>query len=650
MTDVNPLPLTRDGRFKLLVDAITDYAIYMLDPDGRIRSWNSGAQRLKGYSESEVLGEHFSKFYTAEDRDAGLPAGLLSISASTGKFEGEGWRVRKGGEQFWAHIVIDPILSPDGELLGFAKITRDLTERRLAQEALRKSEEQFRILVQGVTDYSIYMIDPDGVIASWNMGAQRIKGYLPEDIIGQHFSTFYTNEDRARGEPARALAIAAREGRFEKEGWRVRKDGSTFWAHVIIDAIHEDGKLIGFAKVTRDITERRAAQRALEEAQEHLRQSQKMEAIGQLTGGIAHDFNNLLMVIMSSLELLQRRLPAGFTSADLLDNALEAAKRGASLTHRMLAFARRQELKAEPNDVAELVHGMSALLKRSIGPAIEIETRFPLGLPRARVDANHLELALLNLVVNARDAMPDGGLITIAARLEAVGGEKRADQPPEIPPGQYINLSITDTGVGMNDDVLARASEPFFTTKGLGKGTGLGLAMVHGFAAQSGGSFLLRSKLDAGTTAEIWLPVASVEAEQQVEEPRAGSVDSPPRRLRVLAVDDDSLVLFSTVEMLKEIGHDVRHASSGARALALLAEDATFDVLVTDQAMPGMTGIELIEEARRASPSIAAILASGYAELPGVTDVPFVKLSKPFTERALAVALSSVVSDTSASS
>ena len=253
-----------DSRYRMLIEAVSDYAIYMLDPEGLISSWNPGARRFKGYEESEILGEHFSRFYTEADREAGLPRRALEIAAREGKFEGEGWRCRKDGTRFWAFVVIDAIRDRSGNLLGFAKITRDLTERKLAEEELRKSEEQFRLLVQGVTDYAIYMMTPAGQVSSWNAGAERIKGYRPEEIIGKHFSQFYTEEDRQAGIPQIALETAAREGRFEKEGWRIRKDGSKFVANVVIDAIRApDGKLLGFAKITRDITERREAERTL---------------------------------------------------------------------------------------------------------------------------------------------------------------------------------------------------------------------------------------------------------------------------------------------------------------------------------------------------------------------------------------------------
>jgi PAS domain S-box-containing protein len=393
-TEHRDASLSEDGRYRLLVEAITDYAIYMLSPEGIVSSWNPGARRFKGYEAGEIIGQHFSRFYTDEDKSDGLPARALETARREGKFENEGWRLRKDGTRFWAYVVIDPIRSEDGGLVGFAKITRDLTERKAAEQQLKLSEEQFRLLVQGVTDYAIYMLDPEGRVTNWNLGAQRIKGYLPSEIIGQHFSRFYTDVDREGGEPRRAIETAAREGRFEKEGWRVRKDGSRFWAHVVIDSIRDDtGSILGYAKITRDITERKEVQEKLERTREALLQSQKMDAIGQLTGGIAHDFNNLLTAVLGSLELMRKRLPDDPKIMTLLDNAVYGAQRGAVLTKRMLAFARRQELQSETIHVPELVRGMTDLLERSIGQSISIETRFPLALKPIRADANQVEMA-----------------------------------------------------------------------------------------------------------------------------------------------------------------------------------------------------------------------------------------------------------------
>ncbi len=628
-----------NDRYRLLVEAVTDYAIYMLDSSGIVSSWNPGAQRFKGYTAGEIIGQHFSKFYTDEDRAAGLPAHALETASREGRFEREGWRVRKDGSRFWAHVVIDPVRTATGEVIGFAKITRDLTERKEAEATLKSSEEQFRLLVQSVTDYAIYMLDASGRVASWNLGAQRIKGYLPEEIIGRHFSQFYTEKDRERGEPQRALEMAEREGRYEREGMRVRKDGTTFFAHVVIDPVRaEDGRLIGYAKVTRDITERRKAQCDLEQAREALFQSQKMDAVGQLTGGVAHDFNNLLMAILGSLELAKKRLPSDPQLARLIDNAVQGAERGATLTQRMLAFARRQSLLPKPVDVPALVHDLIDLLQRSLGPAVTIEERFPAPLPLALADENQLELALLNLTVNARDALPSGGKIVISGGEEIVVGGHGSG----LSPGRYVCLAVSDRGEGMAPDVLERATEPFFTTKGVGKGTGLGLSMVHGMAAQTGGRFVLKSRQGEGTTAEIWLPVATAdrcEHAQGATEP-GGAV--APESLRVLAVDDDHLVLFNTAAMLEDLGHIPLEAHSGREALDILGRQP-IDIVITDQAMPNMTGIQLIESIRRSWPETPVILATGYAELPPGAGENIRKLSKPFSEQDLANAIAAVM-------
>jgi hypothetical protein len=616
-----------DSRFRLLIDAVVDYSIYMIDPDGIITSWNAGAKRFKGYEEAEILGQHFSRFYTEPDRLAGLPQRALDTAIREGRFEGEGWRVRKDGTHFWSHVVIDPIIDPSGTLLGFAKITRDLTDRKMAEETLKQSEQQFRLLVQSVTDYAIYMLDASGYLTNWNLGAQRIKGYRPEEVIGKHFSIFYTPEDREAGEPQRALETAAREGRFEKKAWRVRKDGTQFFAHVVVDPIWgETGTLLGFAKITRDITEVTQAQHALEQTREALFQAQKMQAIGQLSGGIAHDFNNLLTVILGNLEIVRKRVGDEPKIVRLLDNATQGALRGVSLTQRMLAFARRQELKTEPVEIPALIHGIAGLLRSSLGPSVALETRFAGDLEPALADINQLELAVLNLATNARDAMSDGGKMVISARPEVVSDPARSS----LPAGRYVCLSVTDTGEGMDLATLASATDPFFTTKGVGKGTGLGLSMVHGFIAQLGGRFILKSEKNVGTTAELWLPVATPGS--MAKPATEVSAMSPVPGLSVLVVDDDTLVLTSTSLLLEDLGHRVISAASGAQALEAFNTGQAIDLVITDMAMPQMNGAQLAQAIRGLKPDLPIILATGYAErLEGfVTELP--RLSKPFTQ------------------
>ena len=627
-------PEDSGNRFELLVQSVTDYAIYMLSPTGIITSWNAGARRFKGYEADEIIGQHFSCFYTPEDQAAGAPARALDTAENQGRFETEGWRVRKDGKHFWANVVIDPIRDSNGKLIGFAKVTRDLTERHAAQEALRASEERFRLLVQGVTDYAIYMLDPVGTITSWNAGAERFKGYTAEEILGENFSRFYSEQDRMAGVPSRALETAEREGRFEAEGWRIRKDGSRFWASVVIDAIRNPtGDLIGFAKITRDLTERREAQMALEEARDAIFQSQKMDAIGKLTGGVAHDFNNLLAVIVGSLDLARQRLATGVDVSRYIDNAMTAAERGATLTQRMLAFARKQELRLENVDCIELVRSMADLLKSTLGATIAIETRFPLSLSPAHADPAQLELALLNLAVNARDAMADGGRLIIEGAEMHVNAERCAD----LDPGDYVRLSVIDDGDGMDEATLARAREPFFTTKGVGKGTGLGLSMVHGFAQQCGGSLIISSEVGQGTNVSLWLPVAT-------EDSLARMADDAPieaifgteccQPLVILAVDDDDLVLTNTAGMLEELGHTVFQAASGADALRML-EQGHVDLVITDHAMPKMTGAQLADAIEERRPGLPVVIITGFADLPSQA-TRRLRLDKPFKQADLA--------------
>jgi PAS domain S-box-containing protein len=510
------------------------------------------------------------------------------------------------------------------------KVTERTRELKAALNRLQESERSFELLVDSVTDYALYRLDPTGHIVSWNSGARRIKGYDAQEIIGRHFQCFYCEEDRAAGIPAAGLRTAAREGRFETEGWRLRKDGTRFWANVIIDAIRSGGELVGYAKITRDITERRAAEG-------RLRQAQKMEAVGQFTGGAAHDFNNLLMAILGSLEILRKRLPNDQRLLALLDNAVLGAKRGSALTQRMLAFARRQELKQEAVDVAGLVNNMMELLERSLGPAIDIETHFPLEAVIVRTDANQLETALLNLAINARDAMPHGGTITISVGVEQVKGV----HPTNLPPGQFACLSVSDTGLGMDEATLARATEPFFTTKGIGKGTGLGLSMVDGLTGQSGGKLLARSALGRGTTIELWLPIAA-DGITRTSERDMGEVThtaAAKRPLCVLAVDDDNLVLANVTVMLEDLGHKVIAVGSGTRAVEAISSTPAIDLMLTDQVMPVMTGLQLIEEIRARRPALPVILATGYAEFPHGVNASIGRLAKPFTQRALAEAL-----------
>ncbi len=566
-------------------------------------------------------------------------------------------------------VVLDSTLRPvrdDAGRVAFVLFEgREATQQRRNEAALRESraqvhrghevsarldesEQRFRLLVDSVVDYAIFMLDADGYVTSWNAGAQRIKGYQADEIIGRHFSRFYTEEDRRNGVPQSVLASAARSGKFEGEGWRVRKDGSRFWANVLIDAIVDpNGEVIGFAKVTRDLTEKRNV-----EAQ--LRQSQKMEAIGQLTGGIAHDFNNLLQVVTGSLEGLQRRvsqvehLPQGMDMQRFVEHALRGAERAANLTRRLLAFSRRQALDAKPTDIGRLAGGMSDLLRRTLGEAISIEAVNAAGLWRVSIDANQLESALLNLAVNARDAMPNGGKLTIET-ANCVLDELYVSRFEGLEAGSYVMIAVSDTGTGMTKDVLERALEPFFTTKDVGHGTGLGLSQVYGFVKQSGGHVRIYSEVDEGTTIKLYLPRLAGDV---TEEERADRPPVPASRggETILVVEDDENVRTATSDMLRELGYRVVLAQDGASALRLVSERPEIRLLFTDVGLPGgMNGRQLADAVRASRPELPVLFTTGYARNAivhhGRLDPGINLLPKPFTYAELADKLSRMLAD-----
>ena len=477
-----------------------------------------------------------------------------------------------------------------------------------------------------MTDYAIYMLDTEGIITNWNAGAERIKGYRAEEIVGQHFSVFYSPKDREDGLPQRALMTAARDGRFEAEGWRIRKDGTRLWANVVIDAVRDDtGDLIGFAKITRDMTERRAVD-------EQLRQSQKMEAVGQLTNGVAHDFNNLLATIIPNLELAQSHIKDECV-LKYLENAIRAGERGAQLTNQLLAFSRRHEVLTEPVDVNQVVSEACEMLPRTIGPTIEIETSLTASAWWALTEPGQLELAILNLAINARDAMSAGGKLTIATRNVARGHGRSF---PPLDPGDYVMISVADTGVGMTEEVRRRAFEPFFTTKEVHKGTGLGLSMIYGFAQQSGGTVTIDSEIGNGTTVQIYLPRAPQRGSDPEKADEESRLDAGPPS-RILVVDDNSAVRTITAIMLRTFGHDAIEAAGGQDALDLLEQDRQFDLLMVDLAMPNMHGDEFATRARDLIPDVPILFVTGYAEPGWVRQRPEGEiLKKPFRRVQLA--------------
>jgi PAS domain S-box-containing protein len=509
-----------------------------------------------------------------------------------------------------------------------------------SQTRLEDTERRFGLLIESVTDYAIYMLDPRGHVVNWNSGAERIKGYARDEVIGQHFSTFYTADERLKQLPAKALSIAAASGKYEAEGWRVRKDGSTFWAGVVINAIKSPaGELLGFAKITRDLTERRAAD-------ERARQAQKMESIGQLTGGVAHDFNNLLTIIVGNLETLQRNLNATPLPVERLkrsaDNAMRGSRRAESLTQRLLAFSRQTPLAPKPTDIARLVGGLSDMLRRTLGEQVTVETVLGGGLWRANVDPNQLEVAIINLAVNARDAMPEGGKLTLETANVHLD-ERYAASQVEVAPGQYVMVAVTDTGSGMTPDVLAKAFDPFFTTKDIGHGTGLGLSQVYGFAKQSGGHVKIYSEVGEGTTVKLYFP--RVHAATSLDESEGPPVVPPgsPHET-ILVVEDDTDVRSYSCDTLRELGYNVMEAKDGHAGLKLLDAHPHIKVLFTDVGLPGgMNGRQLADEARKRRPQLRVLFTTGYARNAivheGRLDSGVELITKPYSQAALSTKL-----------
>ncbi|HVX99663.1 MAG TPA: PAS domain S-box protein [Pseudorhodoplanes sp.] len=492
------------------------------------------------------------------------------------------------------------------------------------------SERRFRLLVEGVTDYAIYMLDQNGYVTNWNAGAERIKGYRADEIIGKHFSVFYTPEERAAGLPERALGLALKEGKYEAEGWRVRKDGSFFWATAVLDSIRDDdGNLVGFAKITRDITERHNTQLELERVQKQLAQAQKMDALGQLTGGVAHDFNNLLMVVSGNMQRLKRLVsddPKGARAAQAIETA---AERGASLTRQLLTFSRRQRVNPQSVSLLERIQSIRDVLTSGIGTHIGLDIDVSPQTFPVIVDVAELEVALVNLVLNARDAMPEGGTIAIRAANTTL------DPDDTVAGGEYVALTVTDTGVGIPPDVLEKVFEPFFTTKPSGRGTGLGLSQVHGFAHQAGGTVRIESTLGVGTAVSIYLPRATPPAIAS----RAENGEARLQAGTVLLVEDNPHVADASADLLEQLGYAVQWVADAESALRAIEADR-FDLVLSDIVMPGrLDGLGLARLIRQRHPVLPVLLATAYSDAAHRVPNDFPILRKPYQMHELSQAI-----------
>ena len=630
-----------ERNFALLVGSIVDYAVYMLDPQGNVTNWNLGAERIKGYRAKEIVGQNFSCFYTPEDRAQNLPARALATALREGKYEAEGWRVRKDGSRFWASVVIDPIFD-EGNLIGFAKITRDVTERRKNETALIESERQSRGVIDTALD-GFAQLDEAGLVLQWNPRAQTVFGWTREEAVGRRLIDLVVAlDDRVRFAeylpPTLGSALSPSGGRQIEA---VTREGKKLIVELSISILVINNGM-RFNVFMRDLTEK-----VLIEAQ--LRQAQKMEAVGQLTGGLAHDFNNLLQGIIGSLDLIQLRINAGRSEniGRFVEGALTSANRAAALTHRLLAFSRQQPLDPRPIEANPLVASMEDLLRRTMGEQIQLAFELAADLWSTLCDPNQLESALLNLSINARDAMPAGGRLTIRSHNVDID-PTMAGTLRDVASGQYICIDVTDTGTGMPQEIVARAFDPFFTTKPAGQGTGLGLSMVYGFARQSNGHCEIRSKSGLGTTIRLYLPRHS--AEVQAPAPVLASHSPAGKGEMVLVVEDEPVVRKIVLEVLDQLGYQSIEAASGEAGLEVLGSGQAIDLLISDIGLPGLNGRLLADAAKQLPPGIKVLLMTGYASgaalAAGFLAPGMELITKPFTVQALALRIREIIENT----
>jgi PAS domain S-box-containing protein len=563
-------------RFRLLVDAVQDYGIFMLDIQGNVTSWNTGAQRLKQYRPDEIIGRNFSVFYPAEAVAAGWPAEELRRAEQAGRFEEEGWRIRKDGSRFWANVVITALREPDGRLAGFGKVTRDLTERRAHEEALRESEQHFRLMIEGVRDYAIFMLSPDGVIESWNNGAQLIKGYSPSEVIGKHFSLFYRPEDLEAGKPAAELKTALQHGRAEEEGWRVRRDGSVFWANVVLSPVYDANRLLrGFVKVTRDMTERRRLY--------ELEKSSKR--MSEFLAMLAHELRNPLAPIRNAITILQLEpspSPLVRSSRDMIDRQLSHMTR---LVDDLLDVGRLTTGKIRFKSEQVSYNQVVARSIEAVRPLMDarrhrLTTDIPAASMLVQGDATRLAQVLQNLLINAAKYTPEAGLIELKVWQE----------------GTQLYTSVRDNGVGLTPQALSQIFELFSQgdaqTAARESGLGIGLTLARSLVEMHGGTLGAESEGPGrGSTFTFFLPNA-----QAIGDGADGTAGAESGAA-ILVVDDNRDAANSLAEILRLMGCQVKVAYDGPSALELFRTQAPQAVLL-DIGMPDMNGYEVLAALR----------------------------------------------------
>ena len=588
--------------FRLLVASVRDYAILMLDPTGHVATWNAGAQAIKQYTADEIIGRHFSTFYPPEDVAAGKTEMELEVAEREGRFEDIGWRVRKDGTRFWANVVISAVRDRDGTLVGFSKVTRDMTEQRRAEQQRRAAEDRFRLLVESVRDYGVFVLDPKGHVATWNAGAERIKGYTANEIMGKHFSVFYPPEDVKAGKTEMELEVAEREGRFEDEGWRVRKDGSKFWANVVISAVRDDsGTLVGFSKVTRDLTDRK---RAEEERAMRLAAEQANRAKDEFLAMLGHELRNPLAPIVTALELIKLRSDEQPKELQVIERQVSHMMR---LVDDLLDVSRitrgKIELKMQRLDL----HDVIAKALEMVAPLLEqrhhhVAAESAAGVAIVTGDEHRLAQIVSNLLTNAARYTPPGGNIVIKLQTDA----------------RVAHVEVRDDGQGIEPDLLPRIFDLFVqgsqTSERSSGGLGLGLTLVRSLAQQHGGKVTAHSQgRGHGSTFMVSLPLAKEHVAPQG--PGDRQLPQVLRPLRVLVVDDNEDARILLCEILSAVGHDVK---SAGEALAALDITASFrpDAAILDLGLPVVDGFELAQRIRERmrgdTPRLIAL--SGYSQ------------------------------------
>ncbi|HEX8445923.1 MAG TPA: PAS domain S-box protein [Sphingomonas sp.] len=638
---------------RLLLDSTAE-GFYAIDLDGRTTLCNPAFLAMLGFdSDTDILGRDLHAIihhHHADGRPYAADQCPIYVCARTGRpahvtdevfFRADGTPLPV---EYWAH----PILR-NGRVEGAVCTFLDVTARNAAELALRESEARLRALnadlerqviartrergrTWAVTPDLLAVLDRSGKLEAVNPAWTALLGWAPEQLHALSAFDIIHQDDRAAARTALTMMdpdqpVIALENRL------AHCDGSHRWLAWTI--VPEENR---FYCIARDITREKARQADLELAQEALRQSQKLEAMGQLTGGVAHDFNNLLTPIIGSLDMLQRQGIGTERQQRMIGGAMQSAERAQMLVQRLLAFARRQPLSPSAVDVGALIDGMADLIASTSGPQVRVQVDVAPGLPAATADANQVEMAVLNLAVNARDAMPGGGTLTIAAGAETVSTGHRAN----LPPGHYVRLAVSDTGVGMDEATMARAIEPFFSTKGIGKGTGLGLSMVHGLAAQLGGALAITSRRGLGTRIELWLPVSAEASLPAVARPAGLAGRSAAGT--ALVIDDEELVRLSTADMLVDLGYTVLEAASAEDGLRRIMDGAAIDLVVTDHLMPGMTGVTLARTLRTSWPDLPVLIVSGYADVDSLDpDLP--RLAKPFRQAELAAVVATLRRD-----